>query len=463
MPPFTIEVSRCKCAVIAASLTLLFSGGALQSTGAEAPARYTRFCGTCGFSGIESFSSQSGQFVVHSSSVRFRPIPGTNNPAIIQLEPQFVVVAAERAKEAVCAELRIPNASKDKVHIAVLDRAPLGQPVTVVAQIHSDGFVYKAGLPVQIDGIQFAKGLIHIVLLEQANRGARGCAELPRWLIEGMARQTITTIQPTYVMNRTPITFERAGYDRLAITRSFLETNSPLSIQQLSFPKVAGMTEEDRKRFEASSHLLVHRLLALPDGPALMARFIQTLPHTLNWQTALFSVYKNHFDGPLSFEKWWMLNWLEFRKRANPDHWQLQVTLDRLDSLLLTPVEIRKETNSVPTHRRATLQELIQTADFGTQRELITQKIQQMFFLSVNVPTEALPLWSAYQRALDSYLQRRDLLDYQPVLRTDPEQRLQSLLKSALKTLDELDFARSELNAGRTPILPKDLTIQARR
>ena len=293
-----IEVSCRKRAGMAALSTLLLSLVGFESLAAEF-ARFTRFCGTCGFSGIESFSSQSGQFVVHSSSVPFRPIPLTNNPAIIQLEPQLVIVAAERAREAVYQELRIPNAARDKVHISVLDRAPLGQPVAVVATIHSDGFVYKVGVPIQIDGFQFAKGLMHVVLLEHANRGSRRCAELPFWLIEGMTRQTITAVQPTYILNRNPVTIERQGYDRLAITRSFLLTNTPLSIQELSFPKLASATDEERKRFEASSHLLVHRLLALADGPALMARFVQTLPHAHNWQTALFSVYKKHFDGPL--------------------------------------------------------------------------------------------------------------------------------------------------------------------
>ena len=461
MPFSRSEASR-RTRTLRAALSTLFLFSFLPSFSAE-PARFIRFCGTCGFSGVESFSSQSGQFTVHISSVSFRPIPATNNPAIVLLEPQLVVIAAERTKNAICQQLRIPDTFSDKIHFTVLDRAPLGQPVTVVSQIHPDGFVYKVGIPIQIDGIQFAKGLMHVILLEYANRNARRCAELPLWLIEGMTRQTITAVQPTYVLNRNPVTIERAGYDRLAITRAFLQTNTPASIQELSFPRFAGAAEEERSRFQASSHLLVHRLLALPDGPALMARFIQTLPHTHNWQTALFSVYKQHFNGPLPFEKWWMLNWIEFRKRENPEHWPLALTLNRLDSLLLTPLEIRSETNNIPTHTQATLQQLILTADFGTQREIISQKIQQMFFLSVSVPSEALPLWSAYQRALDSYLQQRALLDYQPALKSDPEQRLQTVLKSTLKSLDELDFARSEFKAGRTLVLPKELSVQARR
>jgi len=300
-------------------------------------------------------------------------------------------------------------------------------------------------------------------LLEYANRGVRRCAELPGWLVEGMTRQSITAIEPSYVLNRNPVTIERTGYDRLAMTRAFLLTNTPLSIQELSFPKLSGAPEEERHRFEASSHLLVNRLLALPNGPALMAQFIQSLPRAHNWQTALFAVYKKHFDGPLPFEKWWMLNCLEFRRRQNPEYWPLKLAVDRLDAVLLSSVEVRTGTNSIPTQRQASIQEVIQSTDFSVQQELLGQKVQQMFFMSGNVPTALVPLWSAYQRVLDSYLQKRNLLDYQPALKSDPEQRLQALIKSTLKSLDELDFARDELKAGRTPVLPKDFAVQARR
>ena len=429
-----------------------------------APAQFSRFCPTCNFHGVESFVNQSGQFVVHGSTVPFRPPPdATNNPAIIELEPQLVVVTAERTKRALCQTLRASDDFQDKIHISVLDRAPVGQHVTVVSQIHSDGFVYKAGFPARIEAMQFARGLMQVILLEYANRGGKRAAELPFWLVEGLTRQVVTAVEPAYVLNRKPMTTETVGYDRLGTTRSFLETNSPLSIQDLSFPRLAGAGEETRSRFEASAHLLVNRLLALPDGPVLMSRFLRALPQTMNWQTAIFSVYKDHFDGPLSFEKWWMMNWLEFRKRQAPEYWPLALTLNRLDALLLSSMEVRSGTNNIPSQRLVSPQQLLQSTDFSVQRELLGQKVQQMFFMMVNVPTSVLPLWSAYQNALESYLQKRSLLDYQPALKSEPEQRLQSLVKSTVTVLDELDFARGELKAGRSLILPKHSAPQARR
>ncbi len=456
MLPLKTEVRSSRRAIPAALLLFFISWltPRIELLGADPFARIAGFCATCGFSGVESVASESGQFVVHSAAVSIRPRIETNSPTIIILEPELVVVTAERAKRALRQELRITDQFRDKIHLSVLDRAPFGQPVAVVSQIHSDGFLYKVGFPAQIEGMQFAKGLVQVLLLEYANRGVRRCAELPAWLIEGMTRQTITAVQPAYVMNRNPVTIERSGYDRLAITRAFLQTNSPLSIQELSFPKV-DMTEEERSRFVASSHLLVHRLLELPDGPALMARFLQMLPRTMNWQTALFTVFKSHFDGPLALEKWWMLNWLEFRKL--PESWPVPVTLSRLDALLSCPVEIRTGTNSIPSQRHATLQELILSADLAAQREVIGQKVQQLFFASVNVPAELLPLWSGYQRELDSYLQKRANLNHQPTLKSDPEQRAQTLVRATLKALDELDFARSEVKAGRPLVLSSNV------
>jgi hypothetical protein len=437
---------------------------ALTIGAADRISQFPRFCPTCRFHGVESFANQGGQFVVHGSTIPFRaPAPLTNNPAIVELEPQLIVVTAERTKRVLCQTLRATDDFQDKIHISVLDRAPETQPVTIVSQVHPDGFVYKGGFPARIEAIKFAKGLMQVILLEYANRGARRCAELPLWLVEGMTREVMTAVQPAYVLNRRPLTIETVGYDRLGATRPFLHTNSPLSIQELSFPRLAGASDEARTRFGASAHLLVHRLLALPNGPALMAQFLRTLPQTLNWQTALFSVYKEHFDGPLSFEKWWMLNWVEFRKRQAPEYWPLARALDRLDALLLTSVEVRSATNNIPSQRLVTVQELLQSTDFAAQRELLGQKVQQMFFMTVNVPTGLLPLWAAYQNALESYLQKRSLLDYQPGLKSDPEQRVQALIKSTLTDLDQLDFARSELKAGRTLVLPKNLSIQARR
>lgn len=427
-------------------------------TAAEPPATYTRFCATCGLRDIETFSSQSGQFIVHGSSLRrlTPPPPATNDLAFVELEPQLLAVTAERTRLAFLHELGLQDTFRDKVHIAVLTLAPPGQSIGIISQIHTDGFVYKIGMPPRVQGIQIVKSLVQTLLLEFGNRGARRCAELPAWLVEGMTRQLHTRVAPASVFNSAPLTIERAGYDRLGDSKTYLKTNTPLTIQDLSFANLARASAEELQQFEASAHLLVHQLLRVPNGPQLMARFIQSLPHNLNWQTALFQVYKDQFDSPLTFEKWWMLNWIEFKGREERELWTVSLALDRLQSILVTPMEIRSDTNSLPHHQEATLQTFIQLAEFSVQKDLLGQKLQHMFFMSLNVPTEVLPVWSAYQQALESYLHKRGSNDLQPGLKSDPEQRMQALIKSTLKVLDELDLARAELREGRIPVLPKE-------
>ena len=369
----------------------------------------------------------------------------------------------ERVSRALTQELQQPGAFQDKVHVTVFDWTQPGQLIGLLTQIHTDGFQYKLTVPRYVEGNKLLKGLLQVLLLEYANRGVRRSAELPNWLVEGMLRQIQTTLVPTYVVNRKPMTIETSGYDRLGATRNYLQTNTPMTLQELSFTDLTKVTAEQREQFEASSHLLVHQLLRLNGGPALFASFLKTLPHTFNWQTAFYSVYKQHFAGALEFEKWWMLNWVEFKNGRGQEGWPLAVSLDRLETVLLTAMEVRAEAGSIPIHREASLQEFLQLADFATQKELLSQKLQQMFFMSLSVPKEVLPLWMGYQRTIENYLQKRGISDSQPLLKNYTEQRMQDLVKAAVQTLNELDAARAELKAGRVPVISRDLTRQASR
>ncbi|MGZ8939572.1 MAG: hypothetical protein ACXW32_10220 [Limisphaerales bacterium] len=413
----------------------------------------------------DTFLSHSGQIVVHGS-VRggFRPRPsGTNVVPLIEAEPQIVALMGERVSRALSQDLQVPGTYRDKIHVTVFDWVQPGQLIGLLTQIHTDGFQYKLTVPRHVEGPKLLKGLLQVLLLEYANRGSRRAAELPNWLVEGMLRQIQTTVVPTYVVNRKPMTIETSGYDRLGATRDYLQTNTPMTLQELSFTDLTKVTMDERAQFEASSHLLAHQLLRLKDGPALMARFLQTLPHTLNWQTAFYSVYQKHFRGALEFEKWWMLQWVEFKNGRGQEGWPLPVTMDRLESVLLTAMEVRADAGSIPVHREASLQEFLQLADFPTQKELLGQKLQQMFFMSLSVPKEALSLWMAYQRAIENYLQKRGVTDTQPLLKNYTEQRMQDLVRSTVQTLNELDVARAELKAGRVPVISRDLARQASR
>jgi hypothetical protein len=411
---------------------------------------YTRLCASCGIWGADTIVSHSGQFVVHGGAApRVRPREfGTNSPALITIEPQTLAVTAERAKKAFLQELLAGDAFQDKVHAVVLDLAPPNQPIQLVSEIYLDGFQYRILAPGRVEHTRLVRALVQALMAEFANRGSRRCAELPRWLVEGMTRQVLASAVPTYVVNEEAAAVEVLGYDRLSYTRAFLSTNSPMSVQELSFYNGAAQDEE---RFAASAHLMVHELLKLKGGPALMSQLLRTLPNALNWQTAFYHVYRAHFATPLAFEKWWMLAWMDQQNRPGQELWPRDVGVARLDALLLTPLEVRMDTNSIPQRKDATLQEVIERAGFATQKEIFSHTVQELFFASMNLPKELREVAEAYQQALADYLQKRAVNEYQPGLKYDPAQREQALIKATLARLSELDQARKDVAEGRPP------------
>ena len=220
---------------------------------------------------VETFISQGGQFVVHGPAVRgFVPrAMGPNASAFITAEPQLVALMADRVSRALTAELKLSGTYADKVHVIVFNVFQPGQVLGLVTQVHTDGFLYKLSVPAQVEGQVLLKGLMQVLLMEHAHRGKKRTGEMPNWMVEGMVRQLQTRVVPTYVVNRKPMTIETAGYDRLGATRDYLQTNAPMTLQELSFADLTRVTPEQREQFEASSHLLVHQLLKLKAGPLI--------------------------------------------------------------------------------------------------------------------------------------------------------------------------------------------------
>jgi hypothetical protein len=445
------------------SFTMLFS--IAFSLFAEQPVTtYSRFCATCGIAGADTIASQSGQFVVHGVPGRlFAPAQKENEAPLIEAEPQLLAVTGERTRQAFLQELGLRDLFQDKVHVVVLPRARPEQPIQLVSHVYNDGFQYQLGVPAFLESSRMIKGFVQVVLQEFANRGSRRNAELPTWLVEGMNRQLRSAIFATPVLEQKPLVSAGAflarpqvkiGFDRLGPTRLNFLTNSPLTIQELSFSNLPTLSERERNRYESSAHLFLYELLALRSGGALMAAFIQSLPHALNWQTAFYGVYRQFFHTPLDLEKWWMLRCVEIQNRQAHHLWNSALSLERLEALLRTPTEFRANTNSIPERRDATVQQVLEQFDFGVQKDILGQKLQQIFFISINLSPEVAPLAGAYEQAIETYLEKRALSDYQPGLKSDPEQRLDLLVKSTVKSFDQLDLAREDIRAGRTPKLP---------
>src|SRR5678815_4488531 len=110
-------------------------------------------------------------------------------------------------------------------------------------------------------------------------------------MTEGMAEQLFFSIGPSLVVRRAPTAWENSTRDLQKWTREMLRTNSTPSFQELTTSAVPARRSPGESVYRAGTHLLVHSLLELPNGKQRVARFLQMLPRTWNWQTALMQAF----------------------------------------------------------------------------------------------------------------------------------------------------------------------------
>lgn len=432
----------CSLGAFLLGLLLGFRSGPLI---AADTASYTKFCASCGFA-TETFGSHSGQFSVHGSMVPLVPnvLLMNQNPGLIEMEPQWVAATAERLKRALLNEMQLHDTYKHRIHISLVDSANPDESVRIVTKQYPDGFFYQVGMPTRMNSLRFVRAVVQTLLLELANRHGRRGVELPAWIVDGFTLQVLSSVQPTFVANKTPVTLEILGYDRVATSRRILRTNSVLTFHELSFPSTVSPAVAPEV-FQACAHLFVNELLGLRDGPALMARFLAALPGALNWQTAFYQSYQPRFTRALDVEKWWALTAWEFQNREKPEKWPVGLSQGKLEAALQTALEYRASSNSLPELRQLRLQQLLSETDFSVQEDAIRLKLQQLYFLSFHLAPETIQLASAYDGLLSNYVKERSSLSIRPGLKSAPEAKLEALLKTTLRRLDELDERRQKL------------------
>ena len=422
----------CLGAVLSLLPAILFAG--------DPPVSYTRFCVTCGLMGVDTIASFSGQFVVHGSTL---PLPSylrssQSRSNFVEVTPQLVAITGERVKRGLLDELDLPDRYQQKIHVIVMPLAPPEEPITIVSRIYTDGIVFQMGVPGQMDYTRLIKGLVQVLLADVATRGVPRNAVIPPWLVEGMSQHLSARVAPTIVANKTLMTYEISGYDRLRGSREVLETNTCLTFHALSFPK-SPMNPAEARVYESSAHLFLAELLRLPQGQHLLAEFLRTLPQTLNWQTAFYRVFNEHFQTPLDVEKWWALSWFDIKSREEQQIWPAALSLQKLNNLLVTTLEVRARPDELPGRRDVSLQDAIQHLHFPAQSEVLSEKMRQMFFLQFNMAAETRQLLEEYRSAIEDYLERRGRLG------SDSGRRVERLVRSTQEAFDKLDRKRESL------------------
>jgi hypothetical protein len=378
----------------------------------------------------ETIVSQSQQFVVHYSTNRTsaEKVPFGS----VEVSPEFLAVTAERVKHAVNAEIPAVAEARGVVHVGILPTEKTDGLIGIASSKYADGWRYEMAVPRVAEEARLVKGFINVLLLQYANRGADRSAELPAWVTEGMAEQLFFSIGPSLVVWRSSTSWENSMRDLQRWTREMLRTNATPTFQELTTAAVPVRRSAEESVYLAGTHLLVHALLEMPNGKQRMAKFLQMLPHTWNWQTAFMQAFD--FKRMLDVEKWWSLTVIEFTTRDQRQAWSQEMSLRKLDELVRVRVEFRDLTNSLPEVRLVDLKTILDENDPVLQQQALGEVTAQLKYPSAHMAPAVAAIAIGYQKTLEFYSQTRR--------RSDTLRRLEGLDQQRRSMADRTTAAR---------------------
>lgn len=341
--------------------------------------------------GPSSVRSVSGQFIVTAlpgDSSWLRRINLSAETNLIRLEPAFLAVSAERFKLALWSQLGVrPGAAwSGKVFLTLYPAQSTNDDVNIEIVPLPHSWDYRVQMPNVVNRTRFARAMTGVLLLEIANRANPNpghSAELPPWLTDGLACQILGGEQGRLILSapvekadavfvaganatkvaggvyETRVDKKARGSDPLAGARQTLQDFPALTYDELCWPSGAQMNGNDGGAYLASVQLFVVSLLGLEGGPEKMRSFLGRLPGCMNWQTAFYDAYHQHFKRALDVEKWWTLRVIRFASRDPGPRWTTDASRERLADLLAVPVEFRDSPDSLPDHTVVSLQDAI--------------------------------------------------------------------------------------------------------
>ncbi|MCU0770501.1 MAG: hypothetical protein MUE94_01855 [Verrucomicrobia bacterium] len=409
--------------------------------------------------------SASGQFSVLASE----PTATSASSAflaesdLLRLDPGLLTVSAERLRQALVRELHDRSPWEGRILFRVRGTDSFRAPVEVVAEWQGTGWRYQVSLPEYLARDRFVQALVEVDLMEIANRTSAGrAAEIPAWLTEGLTAQLLASrsaelILPPPKLNlrgvsATPWVLEQVKYQPLALAHAQLQTNAPLSLEQLSWPTPESFEGRQGQVYRHCAHLLVTRLLQLPEGPARLHAFIHNLGSHYNWQVAFLNTYPAQFPSLLDFEKWWTLQVAHFTGRDLSATYTYSESVQRLREAARFPVEVRLATNTLPMHGEVRLQTILEAWDGNRQRRALEQTLTDLALLRSRIAPELVALLDDYRLTLGTYLKQRDRAGIYLPKGGNRQASVTLLTRRTLRTLDQLDAELTDLSP--TPQTP---------
>ena len=416
--------------------------------------------------GMVSARSASGQFTI-SSPAEYSPLlhhPGlATNTDLVRLEPALLAVSAERFKITLWNQLGLkPDAPwRGKIFLALRPARSTDDGITIASGPLLQTWNYRVELPDVLTRIRCTRALAAVLLLEIANRGnaASGrSAEIPAWLADGLAQQTLAAGGAKILLSSPPKKIDglpqsrfedtEHGPDPLAGPRRALLNSTALTFGQLSWPDDAQVNGDDGGTYLASAQLFVSELLRLKNGPEKLRAMLAQLPGCLNWQTAFFSAFRADFPRPLDVEKWWALRVVAFAAHAPGPRWTLAASREQLAGLLSVPVEFRGNSNALPAHAEVPLQSALRNFTEAQQADVLPTRLRDLELAQFRLAPPFAALAGNYRNVLADFLgERKKAPSSSNTGKNPPAMRRRTSLGETLKKLDALDARRREAEA----------------
>jgi hypothetical protein len=412
--------------------------------------------------------SASGQFVItyqQETSPLYRRPELSTNAAILQLQAPWLAVSAERFRSVLWRELGIaPNSPwSGKIFVTVYSARSLSDSVVIAPQPFLRTWNCALDLPDLINSNRYARALSAVLLLELANRNTpvnSRSAELPAWLVDGLAREVIESDEspsilskPTKIVNEMPqadVDKTKRGLDTLASARRILQSSGALTFDQLSWPTDAQMNGDDGGVYLATSQLFINELLKLKQGQDKLQEMIRQLSHCQNWQTAFFRAFRDHFSTPLEAEKWWALRVVAFAARDPGPRWTVVASRQKLDTLLAVPIGVRYASNALPVRTEVSLQSAIQSFDDEQRVRVLETKLRDLELVRLRLAAPFILVADGYYNAIADFLGAKKGANGPRPTRSKFILFRGEIgnVKALLKKLDTLDARRRQIEAG---------------
>ncbi len=377
------------------------------------------------------------------------PVGGysTSEVRYLRLDPALTAVSLERIRQAVLSDLGLDDRWRGLITITTTPVEEDDPQVQVTSVHYADGWGYRVSLPERIDRDRFIKVAVRVILLEIANRAAIARqAELPPWLVEGLAAELQRTSLSTLALEpETRVARRERNVDPMRAARELLRQRPALKFDELSMPTEDLVSGDKAALYQACAQVFVHQLLKLRTGRDCLRELIVRLSENFNWQTTFLRVFGAYFQRLIDVDKWYTLIVANLSGRDLMSVWPLESTWKQLDEILATPVQVRLQTNELPINTTVTLQRIIREWEFARQQPVLAQKLNRLQALRLRAASELVDLLDSYRRVLQSYATGpRAKAATSPGKPTDTP-RIRASVKTVLRQLDDLDTRREAL------------------